>query len=48
VNISSKIKDLKERERLKNIGKNMMSDGNGMIIRTFSENRNDEEIKKNM
>lgn len=46
VNISTKIKNQDERKRLQEIGKNIMTDGNGMIIRTFSENRNDEEIKK--
>lgn len=46
VNISSKIKDKEERKRLQEIGKNIMNDGNGMIIRTFSENRNEEDIEK--
>ena len=46
VNISTKIKSQDERKRLQDIGKNIMIDGNGMIVRTFSENRNEEEIEK--
>lgn len=46
VNISTKIKNQEERKRLQEIGKNIMTDGNGMIIRTFSENRNENEIEK--
>jgi ribonuclease G len=46
VNISTRIKNQEERKRLQEIGKNIMTDGNGMIVRTFSQNRNKEEIEK--
>lgn len=46
VNISTRIKSQEEKKRLQEIGKSIMSEGNGMIIRTFSQNRNKEEIEK--
>ncbi len=46
VNISSRIKNQEERKRLTEIGKSIMTNGNGMIIRTFSQNREKEEIEK--
>ncbi len=46
VNISKKIKAHDERKRLEQIGKEVMKNGNGMIIRTFSENCSKEEIEK--
>jgi len=46
VNISAKIKNVEERKRLLEIGKNIMTNGNGMIIRTFSETRDGEDIEK--
>ncbi|MDF2617247.1 MAG: Rne/Rng family ribonuclease, partial [Sedimentibacter sp.] len=45
VNISKKIKDAEKRKRLTEIGKSLMTDGNGMIIRTFSEDCDREEIE---
>ena len=45
VNISAKIKNQDEKKRLLQIGKDIMRDGNGMIIRTFAENKDSEEIK---
>lgn len=45
VNISKKIKDAEKRKRLTEIGKSIMTDGNGMIIRTFSEDCEREEIE---
>jgi ribonuclease G len=44
VNISSKIKDEEERKRLLDIGKKIMSNGNGMIIRTFAANCTEEDL----
>ncbi len=46
VNISTRIKNQEERKRLQEIGKAIMTDGNGMIIRTFSQNKEKEEIEK--
>lgn len=46
VNISKKIKHVEERNRLLEIGKSVMKNGNGMIIRTFSQNCSMEEIEK--
>lgn len=46
VNISTRIKNQEERKRLQEIGKSIMTDGNGMIIRTFSQNKEKEEIHK--
>lgn len=46
VNISKKIKSSDERKRLEEIGKEIMNNGNGMILRTFSENCTKEEIEK--
>lgn len=45
VNISKKIKNPEERKRLEILGKTIMKDGNGMILRTFSENCSIEEIE---
>jgi ribonuclease G len=45
VKISSKIKESDERKRLADIGKNIMINGNGMIIRTYSKDKSIEEIK---
>jgi len=46
VNISKKIKSMDERNRLMEIGKSIMKDSNGMIIRTFSKNSSKEAIEK--
>jgi ribonuclease G len=46
VNVSKKIRNVEEKNRLKELGKNIMSDGNGMILRTFAENISEEEIEK--
>ncbi|MFA9422710.1 MAG: ribonuclease E/G, partial [Sedimentibacter sp.] len=46
INISKKIRNVEERNRLIKIGKSIMKDGNGMIIRTFSTNCSMEEIEK--
>jgi ribonuclease G len=46
VNVSKKIRNVDEKNRLKEIGKTIMSDGNGMILRTFAENISEEEIEK--
>lgn len=46
VNISTKIKNQEERKRLLQTGKSLMRDGNGMIIRTYAENKDSEEIEK--
>ncbi len=46
VNLSKKIKDLNERKRLEEIGKSIMVNGNGMIIRTFAKGSNREAIVK--
>ncbi|MDW5298622.1 MAG: Rne/Rng family ribonuclease [Sedimentibacter sp.] len=46
VNISKKIKHVEERNRLMEIGKSIMKNGNGMIIRTFSKNCSKESIEK--
>ena len=46
VKISSKIKNQEERKRLLKIGKDIMNDGNGMIFRTYSENKSSEEIER--
>lgn len=46
VNISKKIKDVEEKNRLKEIGKRIMTNSNGMILRTFAENISEEEIEK--
>lgn len=46
VNISKKIKGLEERKRLEQIGTEIMKNGNGMILRTFSHNCKKEEIEK--
>lgn len=46
VNISNKIKNQEERKRLQEIGKSIMTEGNGMIFRTFSQNRNKDVIEK--
>lgn len=46
VNISKKIRDVDERNRLEDIGKEIMSDGNGMILRTFSKNCTKENIQQ--
>nr|WP_312579079.1 Rne/Rng family ribonuclease [Sedimentibacter sp.] len=46
INISNKIKNQEERKRLQEIGKSIMTEGNGMIFRTFSQNRNKDVIEK--
>lgn len=46
VNISKKIRDADERLRLEDIGKEIMSDGNGMIMRTFSKDCPKEKIQQ--
>lgn len=46
VNISKKIKNFEERKRLTEIGKNIMSNGKGMIIRTFAFGGSKEVIEK--
>lgn len=46
VNISKKIKNPEERKRLETIGKEVMNDGNGMILRTFSKNCTKDDIEK--
>lgn len=46
VNISSKIRKLEERKRLGQIGKDIMTENNGMIIRTYSENCSSDDIEK--
>ncbi|HQB63997.1 MAG TPA: Rne/Rng family ribonuclease [Sedimentibacter sp.] len=46
VNLSKKIKDRDERKRLEEIGKSIMADGNGMIIRTFAKGCPREAIEK--
>lgn len=46
VNISKKIKNQEERERLEQIGKEIMKDKNGMIIRTFAKGCSKEDIEK--
>ncbi len=46
VNISKKIKNPDERQRLEEIGKAVMKEGNGMILRTFSKNCSIDEIEK--
>lgn len=46
VNISKKIKAPDERKRLEQLGYEIMKDGNGMILRTFSKNCSKEEIEK--
>lgn len=46
VNISKKIKNPDERKRLEQTGHDIMRDGNGMILRTFSKNCSKDEIEK--
>lgn len=46
VNISKKIKNPDERKRLEQIGKEVMENENGMILRTFSKNCTKDEIEK--
>lgn len=46
VNISKKIKNPDERKRLEEIGKEIMKNGNGMIIRTFAKDCLKEEIEE--
>lgn len=46
VNISKKIKHPEERKRLEDIGKEIMNEGNGMILRTFSKNCTKDVIEK--
>ncbi len=46
VNISKKIRDADERKRLEEIGKSVMKDGSGMILRTFSKNCSKKAIEK--
>ncbi|HCX63496.1 MAG TPA: hypothetical protein DHU59_13815, partial [Clostridiales bacterium] len=46
INLSKKIKDTDERKRLEGIGREIMSEGNGMIIRTFSKGCSKENIQQ--
>ena len=46
VNLSKKIKDPDERKRLEEIGKSIILNGNGMIIRTFAKGSHKEAIEK--
>ena len=46
VNLSKRIKDRDERKRLEEIGKSIMINGNGMIIRTFAKGSLREAIEK--
>ena len=46
VNLSKKIKEPNERKRLEEIGKSIMVNGNGMIIRTFAKGCPKEAIEK--
>lgn len=46
VNLSKKIKNLEERKRLEEIGRSVMINGNGMIIRTFAKGSSREAIEK--
>ena len=46
VNISKKIKHPEERKRLEDIGNEVMSEGNGMILRTYSKNCTKDVIEK--
>jgi ribonuclease G len=46
VNLSKRIKEHDERKRLEKIGKGVMINGNGMIIRTFAKGSNKEAIEK--
>ena len=46
VNLSKRIKKIDERKRLEEIGKDIMTNGNGMIIRTFAMESSKEAIEK--
>lgn len=46
VNISKRIRNLDERNRLEEIGKTIMANGNGMIIRTFARGCSRETLEK--
>ncbi|WP_312815751.1 Rne/Rng family ribonuclease [Sedimentibacter sp.] len=46
INLSKKIRDADERKRLEGIGREIMSEGNGMIIRTFSKGCSKENIQQ--
>ncbi|MGD9567244.1 MAG: Rne/Rng family ribonuclease [Sedimentibacter sp.] len=46
VNISKKLRNPEDRKRLEQIGHEIMKDGNGMILRTFSKSCSKEEIEK--
>jgi ribonuclease G len=46
VNLSKRIKEPNERKRLEEIGKSVMINGNGMIIRTFAKGSTREAIEK--
>ena len=48
VTVSSKIEDVRERERLKNIVEKYLPQNTGAIIRTVSENRSEEDIKEDI
>ena len=48
VTVSSKTKDERERERLKNIVEKYLPQNTGAIIRTVSENRSEEDIKEDI
>ncbi len=46
VNISKKVKNIDERMRLEQVGKEIMTEGNGMIMRTFSKGCSKEDIQQ--
>lgn len=46
VNISYKIKSREEKQRLLQIGESIMTDSNGMVLRTYAEHKDKEEIEK--
>lgn len=48
VTVSQKIEDESEKERLTNIVKNLLPDGSGAIIRTSSENKDENTIKEDI
>ena len=46
VSVSKKIKNIDERKRLEQIGKEIMKNENGMIMRTFAKDCSKEEIER--
>lgn len=46
VNLSKRIKNINERKRLEEVGKSIMNNGNGMVIRTFAKGSSRETIEK--